>query len=48
MKKLILVAILCVPALSQTISYEVPVGTTCSKTINGCTLFNLTTSDPGP
>ena len=47
MKKLILAAILCVPAFSQTISYEVPVGTTCSKTINGCTLFSLTTSDSG-
>ena len=47
MKSLILATILSVPAFSQTITYEVPVGTSCSKTINGCTLFNLTTSDPG-
>jgi hypothetical protein len=47
MKKLILAAVLCLPAFSQTVTYDVPVGATCSKTINGCTLFNLTTSDPG-
>ena len=37
----------CLGAAGQTpITYTVPPGTTCTSTVNGCTLHNLTTAAP--
>ena len=37
----------CLDAAGQTpITYTVPPGTSCTTTLNGCTLHNLTTTAP--
>jgi hypothetical protein len=38
--------LLCFCASSQTITYTVPAGDTCTATLNGCTIHDLTTTDP--